>query len=413
MTVTTTSIRTAPAPDAAAFRARLAPLLEAARHEAVDRERSRTLLTDRIAELQALGFGAVRLPESRGGLGWSLHDVFETLIAIAEADSNLAHVYRGHIAFVEGILIDGGQRLEIWAPRIAAGQLVGNAQSERQELTELGTTLTRRPDGGFRLDGRKYYTTGSIYADWIYLAALEDGERVGVTVSAHQPGVTSTDDWDGFGQQLTGSGTTVFDGVEVAEADVDRIEAREGFRSRYHAALFQTCLLAVVAGIAGAIVRDTVEYVRPRRRIFGQPGEALPKENELVQAVVGELAAAQHTARSLVLASADELDRLDAAWRVGADVEQSSVDAMLNVFKTQQVVLKTVLAQAGELFEVGGASAVGRGLALDRHWRNVRTIASHNPVIHRTRAVGDFLLNGRAPRWGKAQGEQDATEAGR
>jgi hypothetical protein len=42
-----------------------------------------------------------------------------------------------------------------------------------------------------------------------------------------------------------------------------------------------------------------------------------------------------------------------------------------------------VLAETTELFEVGGASAVGTGHALDRHWRNVRTIASHNPAIQR------------------------------
>ncbi|MGN6125250.1 MAG: hypothetical protein ACTHON_01675 [Humibacter sp.] len=392
------------------FLTRIAPLLEEVRGEAVERERSRALLGDRIAQLQALGFGAARLPIELGGWGWTLRQVFEILIAIATADSNLAHVYRGHIAFVEGVLIDGGGRLARWAPRIARGDFVGNAQSERQELTQLGTTLVAQPDGGHRLDGKKYYTTGSIYADWIYLAALENGERVGVTADAHHAGVVSTDDWDGFGQLLTGSGTTVFESVPVPEEDVDRIESAEGFRSRFTAALFQACLLAVVAGISGAIVRDTAEFVRPRRRIFGRQGEALPRESELVQAIVGDLSAAHFTARSLVLANVDELGGLLAARHAGADVEQAAVDALLNVFRSQQVVLKTVVTQAGELFEVGGASAVQRGIALDRHWRNVRTIASHNPAVYRKRAIGDYVLNGRPPRWGKTS-EDERTDA--
>jgi hypothetical protein len=60
-----------------------------------------------------------------------------------------------------------------------------------------------------------------------------------------------------------------------------------------------------------------------------------------------------------------------------------------------------VLDETTQLFEVGGASAVGKQHALDRHWRNVRTIASHNPAIHRKRAIGDYALNGRPPQWGK------------
>lgn len=52
-----------------------------------------------------------------------------------------------------------------------------------------------------------------------------------------------------------------------------------------------------------------------------------------------------------------------------------------------------VLDAAPLLFEVGGASAVDAGLALDRHWRNARTIASHNPARYRARAIGDQLIN--------------------
>ena len=35
---------------------------------------------------------------------------------------------------------------------------------------------------------------------------------------------------------------------------------------------------------------------------------------------------------------------------------------------------------------------------LDRHWRNARTLASHNPVIYRDRIVGDYVLNRTSPR---------------
>ena len=40
---------------------------------------------------------------------------------------------------------------------------------------------------------------------------------------------------------------------------------------------------------------------------------------------------------------------------------------------------------------------------LDRHWRNARTLASHNPVIYRDRIVGDYVLNGTSPSASYAQ----------
>jgi alkylation response protein AidB-like acyl-CoA dehydrogenase len=383
------------------FEQELTAILARAREQARERERDRVLLHDRVAELQEIGFGALRLPVSEGGAGYSVRQLFDTLITVAAADSNLAHLYRGHVAFVEQLLIDPDPaRRERWLPRIVRGDLVGNAQSERQETAEVTTELAVS-DGTVLLDGVKYYTTGSIYADWIYLTAMRDGELVGATVSTGHPGVRSVDDWDGFGQILTGSGTTVFGQVPVEDGDIDPFTDKEDFRARFTAAVFQLCLLAVVAGIGAAALQDTRDYVRPRRRIFGFAGEALPRESELVQAVVGDLAAYAHAARSLVLTSAGELDTLLGARREGTLTEDGIVATELNVYKAQQVVLSLVLAETTELFEVGGASAVGTGHALDRHWRNVRTIASHNPAIQRKRAIGDHVLNGRPPRWGR------------
>lgn len=397
--------------DRADFQQDLERILVDVRAEAPARERRRSLLYDRVAELQAIGFGSLRLPVADGGGGHSLREFFQTLITVAAADSNLAHIFRGHIAFVESILIDSDEsRRQRWLARFRSGELVGNASSERQETSDITTRLTADGDA-LVLDGTKYYTTGSIYADWIHLSAMKDDERVAVTVSAREPGVQSTDDWDGFGQQLTGSGTTVFDRVPVDPVEVERFGADQDFRSRYLVSVFQLCLLAVVAGIGEAALRDACEFVRPRTRVFGVAGRSLPREDDLVQGVVGDLASAAHAARSLVLASADELDGLLAARRSGAPTDDRAVAAQLNVYKAQQVVLQLVLRETAELFEVGGASAVGRKLALDRHWRNVRTIASHNPAIHRRRAIGDYLINGRAPQWfrqGRPAGDQDA-----
>lgn len=379
-----------PRDDFAAFLARIAP-------DAALREQERRLLHTELGELRALGFGALRVPASRGGADIPLEQLFALLIDLSAADASLGHVWRGHIAFVESLRVHGEATPDRWWQRIVAGDFIGNAQSERQDTARLETRVEREGEA-LLLSGTKYYTTGSIYADWIHLAALDGEERVAVTVSAHEPGVQSIDDWDGFGQLLTGSGTTVFDRVPV---DPDDVVAAEPDAARWHllGSLFQLSLIAVIAGIAQRALDDTIAFVTPRRRTFGFAGETLPREDPLVQLVVGELSVAASSARRLVLSVAAELG---AAADGGADADELQ-RLQFEVFRLQELVPRLVLDAATRLFEVGGASAVGAGHALDRHWRNVRTIASHNPVIQRTRALGQFALTGTLPEW-KAPG---------
>jgi alkylation response protein AidB-like acyl-CoA dehydrogenase len=269
---------------------------------AVEREQNHTLLYEEVRALQEIGFGSIRFPVEWGGLGLSFEQVIERLILVASADSNLAHLYRGHIAVVEEVVAGydaDEENRAAWRERIARGDFIGNAQSEKQETGQITTRIEREGDE-ILLTGRKYYTTGSIYADWIRLAALDGDTRVGVTVSTQDPGVESTDDWDGFGQPLTGTGTTVFDRVAVAPADVI-VSGEHPARGHHIAAVFQLILLAAAAGIGQATLRDAVEFVRPRRRIFGFSGETLPREDALVQETIGSVSARADAAVRLVV----------------------------------------------------------------------------------------------------------------
>jgi len=69
----------------------------------------------------------------------------------------------------------------------------------------------------------------------------------------------------------------------------------------------------------------------------------------------------------------------------------------LRTAKAQVGIVDTVLNAATRLFDIGGASALQEDRRLDRHWRNARTLASHNPVIYKARMVGDHALNGTRP----------------
>lgn len=82
----------------------------------------------------------------------------------------------------------------------------------------------------------------------------------------------------------------------------------------------------------------------------------------------------------------------------GEPVSKEQLDALeVRTAQAQVVIVEPVLQAATKLFDVGGASALGEPLRLDRHWRNARTLASHNPVIYKAQAVGNTLLNGAEP----------------
>jgi alkylation response protein AidB-like acyl-CoA dehydrogenase len=344
---------------------------------ALERESDRTLPGEQVEWLREAGFGKVRVPREFGGLGATIPEFTELLIELAKADSNLPQLLRGHFGFVESRLAHPDP--ERWLRRIAAGVIVGNAQSPPGGTPE--TTL--RPDGaGFRLDGRKFYSTGSLFADWIHTtASLGHGRTANVLVPVSAPGVSRIDDWDGFGQRLTGSGTTLFENVPIAAEDV------EPAPDASLAAFFQLVHLATLAGIGRAAVAEAVDFVNGRTRNLFNPAVP-PAADPQVQAVVGRIAGASFAAGAATLAAARALQ--DA----GDDPDRADVA----VFSAQGAVIRLVLDLVTELFEVGGASATAERLRLDRHWRNARTLASHNPVIYRDRAVGQYLLDGTSPR---------------
>ncbi|MFP4905353.1 acyl-CoA dehydrogenase family protein [Paraburkholderia sp. BR14261] len=350
----------------------------------LERERDRSLPYEQIEWLKAAGFGAVRVPVEHGGAGASLPQLIQLLIELAEADSNLPQALRGHFAFVEDRLnAEPGPARDVWFRRFVDGELVGNAWTEVGSVA-IGDVITRVSRDGARwvVNGEKYYSTGSIFADWIDVFARRDdtGEDVIAAVRARQPGVTHHDDWDGFGQRTTGSGTTTFVAAEVDEIDIIDFSTR----FKYQTAFYQLVLLAVLAGTGRAALRDISQEVRSRRRIFSH-GNA--PSQRAYEARFGGDAHAEH---------------------------EANVDAELDSARGQSAIADLVLRATTLLFNALGASGTSEQKRLDRHWRNARTAASHNPIVFKERIVGDREINGTEPPYvwaigaGPAKGQKAA-----
>ncbi|MFI5500891.1 acyl-CoA dehydrogenase family protein [Nocardia asteroides] len=387
-----------------------APIFARIADGAVARETDRTLAHAEVDALRAARFGALRVPVEHGGYGATVRQLFRLLIDLAAAESNLPQALRVHFSFVEDQLLAApGAARDGWLRAISEGTLVGNAITEPGvgAVDRYRTRLTRDGDH-WRLDGTKYYSTGSLYADHILVAADRDGERVGVLVGARAAGVRQHDDWDGFGQRLTASGTTEFTAVAVTDDQI--LGPGYGVPGpTYATAYLQLVQLAVLAGIAQRAESDVRDWVSRRTRGYTHSAADLPRHDPLVQQVIGKLSAAAFAARATVLAVADLLDDvLDA----GAGDEDALTAVELAAAQAQLAVIDIVLPATSLLFEVGGASIVSEGLRLDRHWRNARTISVHNPAIQKARAVGDHLLNGTDLPFGWSAGERVPAAAG-
>ena len=211
-----------------------------------------------VAPRKKAGFGALRVPREYGGGGASITELTQLWIDLAAADANLAQALRGHAALVEDRLWQHarGRDQTGWFDRFTAGEIAGNAWSEvgSTAIDTQQTVLTQQPDGGYRITGSKFYTTGTIYAEWadVYVRRVRPGlpdEFAIALVDTRAPGVGIVDDWDGFGQKGTGSGTTSFLDVPVPAVDVLPF----GERFVYQTALYQLNLLATLTGIAQMI----------------------------------------------------------------------------------------------------------------------------------------------------------------
>ncbi|UVM75136.1 MULTISPECIES: acyl-CoA dehydrogenase family protein [Pseudomonas] len=385
--------------DYEALAERFRPIFARIQAGALEREQSRSLPFEQVKWLKEAGFGAVRIPVEFGGAGASLPQLLHLLIELAEADSNLPQALRGHFAFVEDRLnAHASSPQDVWFKRFVDGDLVGNAWTEIGAV-KLGQVITRvsRQGGQWVANGTKYYSTGSIFADWIDLYAQRDdnGADVIAAVNVHQPGVKQSDDWDGFGQRTTGSGTSVFENAVVEAENLIDFSTR----FKYQTAFYQLVLLAVQTGAGRAAIQDFSEHVRQRTRVFSTGNASEVSQDVQVQQVIGKASAQVYAAEATTLRAASASQRAYER-RFGQDTEAehtANILAELESAQAQVVVADLTLRATSDLFNALGASATSTGKALDRHWRNARTAASHNPLIYKERIIGDWEINGTEP----------------
>lgn len=378
--------------------ARLPGIVADLAREDVAAERDRVLQYGAVDRLRAAGLLGLRVPVRYGGPGGSVRDVLGVVIEVARASSNVAQALRAHFGYSERLLSNRADEAErkLWFARVNEGLVFGNAITDGtgRSPSSADTTVLPAADGTLRLNGYKFYSTGSLFADVIAVSAIDaEGRDVQVIVPTERSGVELFDDWDGFGQRLTASGGTRFTDVVVQPDEVTT--ASDGNHIGHSTTFLQLYLAAVAAGIARGVVDDAVAYVRNRARPAAHALAGTAAQDPFVLQAVGDIAAEAAAATALVLTAADAIDAVVDGGR-GHDAP-ALADLAITVAHAQLVAERLTLSAAERLFDTGGASATSRALNLDRHWRNARTVASHNPLAYKSHAAGNYAVNGVWP----------------
>jgi len=225
---------------------------------------------DRLA---AAGYYAAPIPEHLGGMGVDcLHDIVVASSRLARADASLAIGVNMHMAALTnmvGMYRAGAEKLAPALERIARdGVRLAAAVSEPgQDLTRPGTVATRTA-GGWRVDGRKLFCTGSPAATVLYTSVSfvgeDGGERYGYAmVPADAEGVTVHGDWDALGMRASGSHSVTFDAVALPAAALRGgfpVGDADGYMSRnLNAGLFHA---SASLGIAEAAQEQALQAAR-------------------------------------------------------------------------------------------------------------------------------------------------------
>ncbi|MFZ5677067.1 MAG: SfnB family sulfur acquisition oxidoreductase [Pseudomonadota bacterium] len=361
---------------------------------AAERDRERRLPYAEMDLLSDRGLLAITVPKEFGGAGVAIGTLAEVIAIISAADGSIGQIPQNHFFMLEGLRLQGTpEQKQFFYKAVLAGERLGNALSEAGTRTaqDHATRITRDGDG-FRLNGRKFYSTGALFAHWIAVVANnDDGKSTLAIVPRETEGITIVDDWSGFGQRTTGSGTTILDNVAVHSFSVVPFHLLFEAPSPMgpHAQIMHA---AVDQGIARGAFAEAVRFVRQYTRPWKESGVEHGYEDPHIIADIGEVKIRLDAADALLERAARFVH--DATVRPTAETVAA---ASIAVASAKVAATEVSLLAGSKLIELGGARSTLAEFNLDRYWRNARTHTVHDPVRWKYRVIGNYWLNGINP----------------
>ena len=307
------------------------------------RDTTRRFATDRIAPIAAridaedwfprdelwpamgeLGLHGITVAEADGGLGLGYLEHVVACEEVGRASASIGLSYGAHSNLCVNQIARWAspEQKAKYLPGLIAGTQVGSlAMSEAGAGSDVVSMKLKadRVQGGYVLNGTKFWITNAAYADTLVVYAKTGEGSRGITtflIERDMPGFAIGQKIDKMGMRGSPTAELVFTDCEVSESQV--MGPTNGGVGVLMSGLDyeRTVLAGIQLGIMQACLDVVLPYVRERKQ-FGQPIGAF----QLIQAKVADMYVALNSARAYVYAVARSCDagrttRFDAAGAI-------------------------------------------------------------------------------------------------
>lgn len=365
----------------------LAELTRTLAASAADYDRSGNFPHANFELLQRLGLLGLAVPEELGGAGIDLAKARRIISAVAKGEPSTALIltmqYLHHFRLQLDRRWPEALRRRVAEDALRDGALINSLRVEPELGSPIrgglpGTVARRTPDG-WRLTGRKIYSTGSHGLTWLLVwAASDDDDPLvgGYLVHKDTPGVRIVDDWDHLGMRATASHEVRFEDAPVPlnhAVTVSRWSEPKAELDPQSLLWMSVLLTALYDGIAQAARDWLVEFLNTRTPAnLGAPLASLPRFQDLL----GRIDTLLFNNQSLLDSATQGLVAPDR----GLQVKQIGTG---NAIRAVELAIEAI-----------GNPGLTRKNPLERHYRDVLCGRVHNPQDDVTfGVVGRGVLN--------------------
>jgi alkylation response protein AidB-like acyl-CoA dehydrogenase len=343
---------------------------------------------DALSEARLL---ALTVPTALGGSGAGALDAARIINIFAKADPSTALVLSMH--YIQHLVM---ARSSHWPGRLARklaretveGVALINALRVEPDLGSpsrggLPATIARRTETGWRLSGRKIYSTGAPILKWyaVWARTDEPNVRVGLfLVPAGLPGTRIVETWDHLGLRASGSHDIVFDDVVFPlDYEIDVRQPDQWLVPDFtHATVHAIFVAAIYDGVARAARDWVIEFLKARvPSNLGAALATLPRVQEIVGGIEARLAV---NAR-LIESFAVDFDE---------GVQLSASES--NILKL--TVTNNAVAVVEDALSLTSNHGLTRANPLERHYRDVLCGRVHTPQDDASRVSAGRLALG-------------------
>lgn len=320
-----------------------------------------SFVAEGYAALKEAGLLQAMVPEGLGGHGAAIGEICEAIRTIGQACGSTALAFSMHSHLVGTAawrLARQGAPTEPLLRKVAEGCVL--VSSGGSDWLQSGGTATKT-EGGFLVNARKPFSSGSPAADLLVTSAVYDDPEVGPTVlhfavPLKVEGVEYIETWRVMGMRGTGSNDIVLKDLFVSDAAISGRRPKGKWHMLFHAIsmIALPLIYSAYVGVAESARDKAVETARKR-----PPDRHLPM-------LVGEM---ENALRSARLAHRRMVEL--------ADQGSPGPDTTNEVTSLRTLVGNETIRTVERAMEVAGGSAFYRSSGIERAFRDVQAARYH------------------------------------